>query len=124
MTAEPELETATVTPTEVRLRLRLKRSRFLLRIGDSQLGELQAGLDRVSKYLITRLKRKYRALAVSRPIWSIDPENAPLGMQKYAYCYFGYIDCSPYTDKAVLTLIPDATREVTIPMNRAMRRAQ
>lgn len=112
-------ESVTVTPTEVRLTLRLKRGRWL------RLSETRARLDRVSKYTITRLQRRYPCLAVSRPVWSVTDAPAPFGMPNYAHCLLGYVDLAPYTDKErFLTVLPDAMRDVTIPMNREQRRAQ
>jgi hypothetical protein len=116
-------ETTTVTPTEVAFSLRLKQGRFLLRIGD-QLGDMQARLDRVSKYVVKRLQRRYPSLAVSRPVWSVDrdPSLSPQ-LQRRAYCFFDYIDMSPYTDQPGLAILPPATVEVVGAPNRAQRRA-
>lgn len=112
-----------VAPTEVAFSLRLKQGRFLWRIGD-QLGDLQSRLDRVSKYAITRLQRRYPSLAVSRPVWSVDRDAAVSAqLQRRAYCFFDYIDMSPYTDQPGLAILPPATVEVVGAPNRAQRRA-
>jgi hypothetical protein len=104
-------ETTTVTPTEVAFALRLKRSRFLVLV------------DRVSKYAITRLQRRYPSLAVSRPVWSVDAAPTGYGVPKRAFCYFGYIDLTGYTDQPCLVLLKDAYDDVAFPLNRAARRA-
>lgn len=115
--------TTEVVPSQVTLSLRLKQGRFLWSVGD-QLSDLQARLDRVSKYAVRRLQRKYPSLAVSRPVWSVDrdPSLSPR-LQRHAYCYVDYVDLAPYGGKPGLTLLPPATVEVVMPPNRAQRRA-
>src|SRR5687767_9078376 len=115
-----EEQFATVTPEEFKLALRLKRSRFLWHHQSE--AELQYRLDRVSKYMITRLNRRYPTLGVSRPIWSVDQDPNGFGLPKVAYCYFNYIDMSPYTEKRGVALLPGQYHEITLPLNRAARR--
>jgi hypothetical protein len=116
-------ETTTVTPTEVAFALRLKRSRFLVLVGGESTLMLRRRLDRVSKYAITRLQRRYPSLAVSRPVWSVDAAPTGYGVPKRAFCYFGYIDLTGYTDQPCLVLLKDAYDDVAFPLNRAARRA-
>lgn len=123
-TVPASLSSITVAPTEFKFILRLKPSRFVLRISGSPLGDLQQRLDRVSKYVVRRLQRKYPALAVSRPTWSLDTEPGVWGMPKRAFCYFDYLDLTPYTDEHKLVILPPQTYEVAVPQNRAARRAQ
>lgn len=114
-----------VTPLEYKLRLRLKRARFLVMpLQGNPQGKLQAKLSRASLYLVRRLQRQYPALGVSKPTWSVDANPTNVGMAKYAYLYFNYLDMGPFGGQPGLLMLPE--EKVTVSpiqhLNRAQRR--
>lgn len=121
-----DTEPVYVEPLEFKLRLRLGRKRFLARIGD-RLGdfpELREHLDGISKYIVRRLRRKYPALGVTKPIWSVNTDATYMTMVKYGYCRFDYVDLGPYSDEPVLVILPEVSKDVVVMPNRAQRRSK